>query len=453
MLERKAYNDLLSWKNKRQGKTALLIEGARRVGKSTLIQEFGRREYRSVLYADFSKISTDVIDLFQTMKMDFSRFFQFLAVTYGVELYPRESLIIFDEVQRFPPARELIKHLVADGRFDYIESGSLLSIRQNVADIVIPSEEESYRLNPLDFEEFLWASGDKPLADLIRSSFAAGEPLPPALHKKATIRFREYLLTGGMPSVVDVYMKDHSFSDADDAKRQILKLYRQDVGKFAVGCREQVTAIFDRIPGELAKHEKRFNLASLGKDARMRNYDEAFFWLADAQIATPCWAADDPTVGLALSQRSSAMKCYMADTGLLVTQVLADAASTEENVYRAVLLGRLGLNEGMLVENVVAQTLVAKGDRLFFYSQSGKIAGEERMEIDFLIVRPWEKAGGRPRVMPIEVKSGSRYSTLSLDRFRAKFSNRVGTACVIHPGQYRKSENLLELPLYMAHCL
>ncbi len=453
MLERKAYKDLVEWKSKRQGKTALLIEGARRVGKSTLIREFGRREYRSMLYIDFSKISKEVLDLFETMKMDFSRFFQFLAVTFGVELYPRESLIVFDEVQRFPPARELVKHLVEDGRFDYIESGSLLSIRQNVADIVIPSEEESYRLNPFDFEEFLWASDEKPLAELIRSSFAAGEALPPALHKKAAIRFREYLLTGGMPGVVDVYRQDHSFSAADDVKRQILKLYREDVAKYAAGCREQVIAIFDRMPGELSKHEKRFNLASLGKNARMRRYDEAFFWLADAQIAIPCRAADDPSVGLALSQRSSAMKCYMADTGLLVTQVFADASSTDESVYRAVLLGRLGLNEGMLIENIVAQTLVARGDRLFFYSQSGKIEGEERMEIDFLIVRPWEKAGGRPRVMPIEVKSGSKYSTVSLDRFRQKFSHRVGTACVIHPGQYRRSEGLLEIPLYMAHCL
>ena len=406
-----------------------------------------------MLYADFSKITPDVIELFQNLKMDFSRFFQFLAVTYGVELYPRESLIVFDEVQRFPPARELIKHLVADGRFDYIESGSLLSIRQNVADIVIPSEEEGYRLNPLDFEEFLWASGEKPLADLIRQSFEAGEPLPQALHKKASIRFREYMLTGGMPGVVDVYMKNHSFSEADEAKRQILHLYRQDVARFAEGCRDRVIEIFDRIPGELSKHEKRFSLASLQKNARMRTYEEAFFWLTDAQITTPCWAADDPSVGLALSERSSAMKCYMADTGLLVTQVLSDSAYTGENVYRAVLLGRLGLNEGMLTENIVAQTLMAKGDRLYFYSQSGKIEGEERMEIDFLIIRPWKKASGCPRVMPIEVKSGSKYSTVSLDRFREKFSHRTGTACVIHPGQLRSSDELIELPLYMAHCL
>ncbi len=450
MIERKAYQVLLNWKNKRQGKTALLIEGARGVGKSTLIAEFGRCEYRSVLIIDFSKISAEEVDLFQTVKMDFSRFFSFLSAVHGVELYPRESLIIFDEVQRFPPARELVKHLVADGRFDYLEAGTLLSLWQNVKDIVLPSEEESCCLNPLDFEEFLWASGDKPLADVIRASFEAGEPLPPALHKKATIRFREYLLSGGMPSVVDAWLKSHSLAAADDAKRQLLSGCLQEAADFG-GCGgRRILDVLDRLPGELARAEKRFRLSSLGQSARRRNYEEAFFWLEEAQLMNPCRAAD-LTNGLALDRSSSAMKCYMADTGLLVTQV--QAASTEENVYRAVILGRLGLNEGMLVENIVAQTLVAKGDRLFFYSQSGKVAGEERMEIDFLIVRPWEKAGGRPRVMPIEVKSGSRYSTLSLDRFRAKFANRVGTACVIHPGQYRKSESLLELPLYMAHCL
>ena len=452
MLERKTYQDLLKWKAKK-GRTALLIEGARRVGKSTLIREFGRKEYRSMLYIDCSRLAEPVRQYFLDNRNRLESLQQFLAAVYDVTLYPRESLIVFDEVQQFPPAREMMKHFVADGKYDYIESGSLLSIKQNVADIVLPSEEESLRLNPLDFEEFLWAVGERPLAEFIRSSFTTEAPLPQALHRKATYSFREYLLVGGMPSVVSRYLENRSFAEADEEKRQILKLYRDDIGRFAFGYKDKVTSIFDEIPEQLAKHEKRFNLASLGKDARLRTYEEAFFWLSDAEITNPCWAADDPSVGLSLSRSSSSLKCYMADTGLLVTMALADSRVTQENIYQAVLLGRVGLNEGMLTENMVAQTLMAKGDRLFFYNRSGKEGNNERMEIDFLVIRPWNKGGDKPRVTPIEVKSGARYSTLSLDRFREKFSRRTGTAYVVHPGQYKKEEDLVHVPLYMAHCL
>lgn len=453
MIERKATQKLLQWKQSRQGSTALLIEGARRVGKSTLVEDFAKRYYRSYLLIDFALIPKEVAGFFEDLRNDLDKFFQYLSAFYRVTLYRRESLIIFDEVQAFPMARAFIKYLVADGRYDYIETGSLLSIRQNVQDIVIPSEEESFRLNPLDFEEFLGATGNASLAELIRESFSRGDALPDALHRQALGAFREYMLVGGMPRVADVYAQSLSFEKADEEKRRILELYRKDVARFAVGYKDKVASIFDEIPAQLSKHEKRFTLASLNKSARLRTYEEAFFWLADAEITIPCFAATDPSVGLALSRESSAMKCYMADTGLLATMALLTSNATEEELYRNVFLGKIGLNEGMLTENVIAQTLVANGDRLFFYSQSGRKDGEERLEIDFLVVRPFKDAAGKPRVSPIEVKSSTRFSTVSLDRFTARFQKKLGTAYVIYPGPYKKEDRRVLVPLYAAHCV
>ena len=267
------------------------------------------------------------------LRTDIDKFFQYLSAFYGVRLYPRESLVIFDEVQTFPIARGFIKYLVADGRYDYIETGALLSIRQNVQEIVIPSEEESFRLNPLDFEEFLVATGNDSLSDLIREAFERGDAVPDALHRKASRLFREYMLIGGMPRVVDVYAQTSSFEKADEEKRRILDLYRKDVARFAYGYQDKVGSIFDEIPAQLSKHEKRFTLASLGKSARSRTYEEAFFWLADAQISIPCFSSTDPSVGLALSRDSSALKCYMADTGLLATMSLLTSNATKEALY------------------------------------------------------------------------------------------------------------------------
>ena len=453
MLERKSMRHLLEWKQTRQGATALLIEGARRVGKSTLVEEFAKRHYRSYLLIDFARIPDEVADLFRNLRTDLDKFFLYLSAYYRVTLHPRESLIIFDEVQTFPLARAFVKFLVADGRYDYIETGSLLSIRQNVRDIVIPSEEETYRLNPLDFEEFLCATGNEQLVHLIGEAFQRKEALPDALHRRASGLLREYMLVGGMPRVTDVYATSHSFEKADGEKRRILDLYRKDVARFAHGYQDKVGSVFDEIPAQLSKHEKRFTLASLGKTARMRTYEEAFFWLADAQITIPCFASTDPSVGLALSRDSSALKCYVADTGLLAAMALLTSNATKEDLYRKVLFGNLSLNEGMFTENLVAQTLVAKGDRLFYYSQSGKKEGEERLEIDFLTVRPFPDARNKPRVTPIEVKSSVRFRTVSLDRFVQKFRERIGNEIVVYPGPLRKEGRRLLVPLYAAHCL
>lgn len=453
MLERKAIQTLLAWKNRENRQTVLLIEGARRVGKSTLAQEFGKKHYKSVLTIDFSTISEEFKALFLELRTDINALYQYLSTLYRVPLFVGQSLLIFDEVQCFPPARAFVKHIAADRRYDCIETGSLLSIKQNVEGILIPSEEESFRLNPLDFEEFLLAHNDRMLCKVLAEHFAEMRPLPDALHKRASRLFREYMLIGGMPRVVDIFCQGRSFQEADFEKRQILDLYRKDVGRFAFGRQAKVRAILDEIPAQLSTHEKRFKVSALTNNARMRDYEDAFFWLSDAQITNPCFAADDPSIGLSLSRSKSSVKCYMSDTGLLSTLALANRVITEENLYQSLVSGSLSLNEGMLVENIVAQTLQALGDKLFFYSQTSTQNGQQRMEIDFLTVRPFSDANNKPRIVPIEVKSSTRYTTLSLDRFAAKFKSRVGNEIVLHPGQLRKEGRRLHVPLYMAHLL
>ena len=300
--ERKAYEELASWKDSSQGSTALLIEGAWRVGKSTIAEEFGRRNYASYMLVDFSKAPDDVLGYFVDLRNDLDAFFMYLSSFYGVELHRRDSLIIFDEVQLYPKAREAIKQLVADGRYDYIETGSLVSIRENVKDILIPSEEESIRLNPMDFDEFLWALGEKPLSTLIADSFKKRRPLPDSLHRKAMRLFREYMLVGGMPQAVSKYVETHDFSKVDNVKRNILRLYRQDISKHGGSDRIRITRIFDNLVGQLSKKEKKFNITSLGEKAKTRDYEDAFFWLSDAFITNGCFNSTDPSVGLSISE-------------------------------------------------------------------------------------------------------------------------------------------------------
>ena len=437
----------------RQGKTAVLLKGARRVGKRTLVEAFGKNEYASCLIIDFFQVPAEVKAYFEDYRTDFDTLFLYLQAFYGVDLMKRKSLVVFDEVQMFPQARGLIKYLVADGRYDYIETGSLLSIRQNVEGIIIPSEEEAVGLGPLDFEEFLWAMGEEKLATLIRRQFEALQPLPDGLHRRAAGLLREYLLVGGMPRPAAAYVEQRKFAPVDEEKRRILELYRNDVARFAKGCEYKVVSVLNNVAGQLSKREKKFTLASMGKNARMRGYEEAFFWLSDARIANVCYASNDLGMGLSLNMERSSLKCYMADTGLLVTLAFADGDVTDKGVYRSILRGNIGVNEGMLVENVIAQMLVAAGHRLFFYSQSGKGKKENRMEIDFLVTRPYANAAGKPRVSPIEVKSPRQYGTTSLDRFKEKFGRRVGTQYVLHPKQMQIEGDRMCLPLYMGWCL
>lgn len=450
MFKRKAYQQLQAWKRQTQGTRALLLEGARRVGKSTLVEEFAEREYSGSLVLDFSEADEGLKGLFTQYRSDIDLFFMYLSAYTGVELPERDSVIVFDEVQRFPPAREFIKQLVADGRYDYIETGSLISIEKNVADIVIPSEERAMRLNPLDFEEFCWACGEEALVSMARASFERREPLPEAIHRKCERLFREYMLVGGMPQAVSSYLKDRDFGAVDRTKRDILALYSNDIEKFGGRDTTRIKRVFRTLPSQLSKHEKKFTLAALDKNARSREYADAFFWLDDACMTAICRNVDDPSVGLAATENESSFKCYMADTGLLVCQTFADNESTPHEVYRDILLDRLSVDEGMLTENVVAQQLLSSGHSLHFYSRRDDANSKDTMEVDFLIARGYDDAAGRMRISPIEVKSRKRYRTVSLDKFKAKFGKHVGTRFILHPKPLSVEGDLVRLPLYMA---
>ena len=453
MFERKLYQRLLTWKNDCKGSRALLIEGARRVGKSTLVSEFAHREYEACLMLDFSEVSDDIKELFLQYRSDIDSFFMYLTAYTGETLPKRQSVIVFDEVQRFPAAREFIKQLVADGRYDYIETGSLISIKKNIEGIVVPSEERAMTLHPLDYEEFLWACNERPLAQAIRSSYESLQPLPPPLHRKAERLFREYMLVGGMPQAVDEYLAKHDFGAVDAVKRDILNLYDFDIERFGGTDATRIRRVFRTLPGQLAKHDKRYRLAALDKNARSREYADSFFWLADSCIGATCLSVTDPSVGLSLSAEDSTFKCYMSDTGLLISQTFRDNQVTPHEVYRDILLDKLEINEGMFTENAVAQQLAAAGHGLYFYSVRDDSNPKNTMEIDFLIVKGYDDAAGRMRVSPIEVKSKKRYRTSSLNKFSVKFGKRVGTSYILHPKPLVAEDGVIRLPLYMCFCL
>ena len=442
MLKRKIYDELLKWKTESNGQTALLIDVARRVGKSYLAEQFAKKEYKSYIMIDFGNAPQDILDLFIHESSDLDLFFAKLSAFYSTILYPRESLIIFDEVQQFPRARQLVKYFVSDGRYDFLETGSLIRLKKNTENIIIPSEEEHIEMFPLDFEEFLWAMGDNATVPLIHKCFESRIPLGQALHRKVMNDFRQYVLVGGMPQSILAYQDGKNFQASDEAKRRILRLYRDDVSKFAAGYEEKVYAVFDGIPGQLSKKEKKYILASIDKNARFRTYEDSFIWLNEAMVVNACFNATDPSVGLALSADHSSQKCYMADTGLLVTHAFMDTPFTDNEFYRAVLFDKLDINEGMIMENIVAQMLRRNGHKLYFYSRSDSINRENHMEIDFLITES-------KKISPVEVKSGNYRSHSSLDKFRKKFSSKIGTSYILYTKDVMEKDGILHLPLYM----
>lgn len=451
MMKRKIYTTLLDWKERRAGKTALLIDGARRVGKSYIVEAFAKKEYRSYILIDFFTASQDVKDLFENYLHDLDTFFLFLSNYYQVKLYPRETLIIFDEVQEFPRARGAIKYLVADGRYDYIETGSLMSIKKNVQDALIPSEEHHVNLYPMDFEEFLWALGDDMLMPFIKERFEKKQPLGPALHRKAMDLFRQYLIVGGMPQAVKEFVESRDFDEVDRVKRDILTLYRADMMKHAQGCEIKVARVFDEIPAQLQKHERKFKLADLEKNARMRDYEDALFWLDDAMIVNTCYNSTAPNIGLKLNMDRLTLKCYMADTGLLISHAFDENGIVSEEIYKKILFDKLEVNMGMIVENVVAQMLVASGHKLYFYSNPSREDKNARMEIDFLIAK--DKISNRHNISPIEVKSSTRYTLTSLRKFVAKYKEQTHIPYVIHPNDFKEEDGIVYLPLYMTPML
>ena len=447
VLERKIYKKLLEWKNDSQGKKALMIEGARRIGKSTICEEFGKNEYETYILIDFAKKNKEIETYFNSHLNDLDTFFMLLQTHFGVRLTERKSLIIFDEVQMFPQARAAIKYLVADGRFDYLETGSLISIRENVKNIVIPSEERHINMYPLDFEEFAVALGEQLLVEYIKRCFEKKEPLERSMHNQAMILFQQYMLVGGMPKPVVSFIENKKdFTEADKEKRDILRLYREDIMKIDARYRSKVLAIFDQIPGFLSQHEKRVVFKQLQDGSYADQYEETFFWLSDSMISNECFLCNDPNVGLSLNETRGYVKCYMGDTGLLLSHAFDENELLEDEVYKQILTGKLQINEGMLYENVIAQMLVANGHKLYFYNHYNEEKHRNDIEIDFIISN---NSKLKYKMFPIEVKSGKRYSMVSLNNFMKKYKQRIGAGYIIHPRNFMIREDIICIPPYM----
>lgn len=445
-MKRKIYDSMQKWKEE-NGRTALLIDGARRVGKSYIAQEFAKKEYKSYILIDFNRAPAEITDLFVHYLNDLNMFFLYLSNFYGVKLYERESLIIFDEVQLFPKARAAIKYLVEDGRYDYVETGSLMTIKKNVADIVIPSEERHMKMYPLDFEEFLWALDNDTLMDFIRLCFQEKKPMGQVLHRKTMDYFRQYLIVGGMPQAVKTYRDSHDFDQVDRVKRDILELYRADIIKHAEGYQMKVAQIFDDIPAQLQKHDTKFKFSSLKKEARFREYEDALFWLSDAMITNICYNSTAPNIGLKLNMDRMTLKCYMADTGLLISHAFDENGLVSEEIYKKLLFDKLEVNKGMIMENIVAQMLTASGHKLYFYSNPSRDDASLRMEIDFSTAK--SKISNRHNISPIEVKSSKNYTLTSLRKFKEKYKEQLHIPYVLHPNDLKEEDGILFLPLYM----
>lgn len=451
VMKRKILDKMLAWKEKSAGETALLIDGARRVGKSYIAEEFGKKYYKSFILIDFNEAGDEIKDLFENNLKDMDSFFMYLSAIFNVTLYEHESLIILDEVQLFPRARAAVKYLVADGRYDYIETGSLVSIRENVSDIMIPSEERHIKMYPMDFEEYLWAFGEESLYEVIRKNYLENKEMGQALHRKAMTLFRQYLITGGMPQVVKKYIGTKNFEAADEIKRDILNLYRADMAKHAKGHEMKVKSIFDEIPEQLSKHEKKFKLSSLGTGSRFRDYERSFMWLEDSMICNICYNSTAPSVGIKLNRDRNTMKIYMGDTGLLISHAFDENGLVSNEIYKKILFGKLEINEGMLFENIVAQMLTASGHKLYFYSNPSRNDKESRMEIDFLISKG--KITSKHNVSPIEVKSSKRNTFSSLKKFINKYSDEVDKPYVLYTGDFKMEDDIVYLPVYMAGLL
>ena len=464
-MKRKIYDQLLLWKNKRNGKSAMMIEGARRVGKSYIVKEFAQREYKSYILIDFFKVGDDIKDLFKNYKDNLDMLFTYLSTYFSTRLFPRESIIVFDEIEFCPDARAAIKYLVEDGRYDYLETGSLLGMKMSTQedkkkkksgekqedDYLVPSEEEKIDMHPMDFEEFLWAMGEETLMDFIRMKFAAQEPVGQSMHRKIMDYFRLYLIVGGMPQAVQEYLDTRTFEDVDRVKRQILNLYHNCIDRYAGKYATKVNAIYEAIPAQLQLHDHKFQLADLDKNARFRNYASAFFWLRDAKMVNLAFNTTEPSIGLGLKQKDNSLKCYMNDTGLMISHAFNERGIVSEQLYQKILKDKLEINAGMLMENIVAQMLTASGCKLFFYSNASRENKEDRMEIDFLIAK--SKITSRHNISPIEVKSSPGFTTVSLEKCLKKYSSHLAQAYIIHTGDVERDGDYLYLPLYMVPCL
>lgn len=438
MFQRKIYSKLLEWKQGSAGKTALLIEGARRVGKSTVAEEFAKQEYKSYILIDFSKASKEVRELFDDVS-NLDYIFLRLQLIYGKDLYERESVIIFDEVQLCPMARQAIKHLVKDHRYDYIETGSLISIKKNIRDILIPSEERKVSMFPMDYEEFLWAIGDQSTGKLLTEVFEKRMPLGDAVHRRLMRDFRLYMLVGGMPQAVSEYIETNNFRKVDEVKRDILKLYEDDFKK--IDSTGRISLLFDAIPAQLGTNASRYQVSSVLSGERAEHILELIADMADSKTVQVAYHANDPNVGLANAKDIRRFKLFLADTGLFTTLIFKDKDFTENIIYEKLLSDKLGVNLGYVYENVVAQILATNGHALYYYTFLNEKT-KHNYEIDFLISK-------KNKICPIEVKSSGYSTHKSLDAFSDKFSERIIEKYIVYTKDLRKDGDIMMLPVYM----
>ena len=442
MFRRKIYDKLLEWKTESDGRTALLIEGARRVGKSTVVEEFAKNEYESYILIDFSRASKAVKELFEDMS-DLDYLFLQLQLQYKVDLHERRSLIIFDEVQQCPLARQAIKALVADHRYDYVETGSLISIKRNVKDILIPSEERKISMYPMDHEEFLWAVGDTTTIPLLKKVFDSGKPVGAQIHRKLMRDFRLYMLVGGMPQAVNEYIETNNFRKVDQIKRDILNLYEDDFKK--IDPTGKLSSLFDAIPAQLNKNASRYQVSSVLNGERAENILESIAELKDSKTVLVSYHANDPNAGMSNNKDLGKFKLFLSDTGLFTTLMFKDRDFTENIIYEKLLNDKPSANIGYLYENVVAQILTANGDALFYHTFMNE-STRRNYEIDFILAR-------KNKVCPIEVKSSGYKTHASLDAFSRKFSDRILDKYLIYTKDFAKDEDIFCLPIYLVQFL
>ena len=435
---RKIYDRLLKWKKERSGESAILVQGARRVGKSTIVEQFAKQEYQSYILIDFSKCTKEVFHLFDDIS-DLNHLFVRLQLAYGVSLHERNSVIVFDEVQKQPLARQAIKHLVADGRYDYIETGSLISIRKNVKDIIIPSEETRINMYPMDYEEFRWALDDTDTIPLLRSISEKPVPLGDAAHRKLLRDFRLYMLVGGMPQAVNKYLETNNLAEVDNTKREILDLYDGDFMK--IDDSGKLSMLFNAIPAELNKNASRYQVSSVIENGKADRLTEYIVDLRESMTVNMAYHVSDPNAGMSFYKDLDRYKMFLADTGLFVTLAFRDKDFTENVIYQKLWNDKLSTNLGYLYENVVAQMLRAAGNELFYHTFPTE-KGNRNYEIDFLLAR-------KNKVCPIEVKSSGYSTHASLDAFCNKYPDRILNKYLIYSKDIKKDKGVQYLPFYM----
>lgn len=438
VFKRKIYSKMQEWKKDSNGKTALLIEGARRIGKSTVVEEFAKNEYDSYILIDFSRASKETKELFEDVS-DLNFLFLQLQLQFKVDLQERESVIIFDEVQLCPAARQAIKALVADRRYDYIETGSLISINKNVKDILIPSEERKISMYPMDYEEFLWAIGDTLTFSLLNKCFDMKQGLGEAINRKQLRQFRLYMLVGGMPQAVSTYIETNNFRKVDEIKRDILNLYESDFAK--IDPTGRLAMLFDAIPAQLNKNAARYQTSSVLNGERQDKILELIAELKDSKTVLVAYNTNDPDAGMANTKDLSRFKLFLNDTGLFVTLMFKDKDFTENEIYQKLLNDKLSVNLGYLYENIVAQCLAANGNELFYHTIMNQNS-KHNYEIDFILAR-------KNKIVPIEIKSSGYKTHKSLDVFTEKYSGRILRRYLVYTKDLSKDEDIFCIPVYM----